>query len=683
MKFFQAAGKKLLQRSMPPGDDSGPEYHYCATCRPCCSAPHGPVSITTAAVASLALILSCMVAFGCNMMEAEFHHCVPAAPLYGSCGTCHCIIEGEDATCPAGEGNVPRLVYHQETVDQWNNLIHVNPYDLNCDPYLNKDCETEPPQRFTALGETAVCAIRYVDPPPPQQQQQAQAQQAQPNASSFLETLSPTANSFKNVSSAAKDCPTHYETVTFASEELFLRVQEQQEENGETLQITHYGACGVCSNLQDLAVYVANPDLTSKGQECGAKALFSQQLGVECFIRAGYTPACAKMWMYNTLETGDKCKDLCLPFTFQGMPNNGPPPTCTIADCLWCDEVYSGPNFKKVAARTRRRSGLLSAIARPCDDILIVNHEDPCPPLSGTTPIPARQKPEPTCQFFKTPMGPFFYKTNSTLSFIDLGPLASKETKYTRSYYNKCSRFRFERSFEGFWHDVGEQLGAPWRASAGFAALATALGTVSVILTWSTTCAAFRQNFWYAMTVSYGLCSLFQLLSLVLFASEVCPDGGCKVGEDTWEAVLAGIFWMIACMLAGFTRRPARPGETVACGCCPSGDVFHPILYQHGHELDDLPLSERPLQSTGMDNEEKSPEGEAAEGEANNNDGEEEKEALLPRKSQTTRVTITETALEDGTHVTRKITVTADGAKTVEETYRKSREPRRRSEEGN
>jgi len=36
--------------------------------------------------------------------------------------------------------------------------------------------------------------------------------------------------------------------------------------------------------------------------------------------------------------------------------------------CLACDEAHSGPIFKEFAGRTRRRSGLSSAIARPCLD---------------------------------------------------------------------------------------------------------------------------------------------------------------------------------------------------------------------------------------------------------------------------------------------------------------------------
>ena len=82
------------------------------------------------------------------------------------------------------------------------------------------------------------------------------------------------------------------------------------------------------------------------------------------------------MWLYNGFCTRDNCLGVCLLFTLEGLPNNGRPPLCTIADCLRCDEVESGPLFQKVAARSRRRSGLLSKIASPCDAILFVNTQN-------------------------------------------------------------------------------------------------------------------------------------------------------------------------------------------------------------------------------------------------------------------------------------------------------------------
>ena len=42
--------------------------------------------------------------------------------------------------------------------------------------------------------------------------------------------------------------------------------------------------------------------------------------------------------------------------------------------CIQCDETDSGPLFKQFSGRTRRDSGLTSAIERPPDSIFQVEH---------------------------------------------------------------------------------------------------------------------------------------------------------------------------------------------------------------------------------------------------------------------------------------------------------------------
>jgi hypothetical protein len=42
--------------------------------------------------------------------------------------------------------------------------------------------------------------------------------------------------------------------------------------------------------------------------------------------------------------------------------------------CLQCDEDESGPVFKAVAGRTRRNSGLATALCRPCETVWRVEH---------------------------------------------------------------------------------------------------------------------------------------------------------------------------------------------------------------------------------------------------------------------------------------------------------------------
>ena len=76
----------------------------------------------------------------------------------------------------------------------------------------------------------------------------------------------------------------------------------------------------------------------------------------------GMTEACAKIWVYDAIHDSSECgltcaKDLKTPYNL--------PPDCRLNSCLQCDEDRAGPNFKTFAGRTRRRSGLASAIQRP------------------------------------------------------------------------------------------------------------------------------------------------------------------------------------------------------------------------------------------------------------------------------------------------------------------------------
>jgi len=306
---------------------------------------------------------------------------------YAFCGSCHCIVSGNDETCPTGEDQVPQMEFSDELVGFLQSLELTNPYELSCNPYEDEACDTFPPQsNLTALGDAAACGIVYE-----------------------MEGLSD------------DQCPTRYSLESYPS------VAELEAEGSV---LTHHGACGVCSSTQDLAVYIEYPDLVTKGTECSLRGILDFDDGVACYQEVGYTEVsdgksrvghvnhnqntnymltsvhsvsrlvmskrkpCAAMWVYNGFNTRDNCLDTCIQFTLSGTPNNGPAPECAIADCLLCDEIESGPLFQKVAARSRRRSGLLSKIARPCDGILLVNHTVPCNfSLSTDMPVPETQSP--------------------------------------------------------------------------------------------------------------------------------------------------------------------------------------------------------------------------------------------------------------------------------------------------
>jgi hypothetical protein len=328
--------------------------------------------------------------------------------------------------------------------------------------------------------------------------------------------------------------------------------------------------------------------------------------------------------MYNVFQTQEECSKVCTEFTFQGDPSNGPPPACILAPCLECDEIEAGPFFKKFAARTRRRSGLLSTIARSCQDIFYVNHTDPCPAESGDTPV--LPDPQPTCTDNIKDVGLLRYAVVTGRYFFENNLFLSEEQESTQSNYNRCEGHILKRSIEGFWADVqNDLLGTPWRFAAFAGIIATCLGGPTTILTWTSTCTAFRQNFWVAMTCSYSICAALDFLTLVLHASDICPEDGCKMLEGSVYAILAGLLWTVAAVLAGKTRRPAKPGRTLNCCCCPHWDV-------------DIVPEMDPLLT----------------------------EADLPSEEPTTRITVMETIHADGTKHTDKTTTLPDGSKVVE-----------------
>jgi hypothetical protein len=138
--------------------------------------------------------------------------------------------------------------------------------------------------------------------------------------------------------------------------------------------VTHHGACGACSSLHDLAVYIRHDDLTTPVRACGILGLSEgDEANLECLLDLGFTPACAQIWFYNTVNTRNACFSICFgtlddPYNLEDGSLN---------PCLQCDEEESGPVFKAVAGRTRRNSGLPSAICRPCDTVTRMVHEVP------------------------------------------------------------------------------------------------------------------------------------------------------------------------------------------------------------------------------------------------------------------------------------------------------------------
>ncbi|EGG15988.1 hypothetical protein DFA_09660 [Cavenderia fasciculata] len=139
--------------------------------------------------------------------------------------------------------------------------------------------------------------------------------------------------------------------------------------------VTHLHDCGYCSTTKDLASYMSHPDLTDPIRDCAIVSFVSDKDSLECIQHsANLTYNCAVIWLYDALNTRKDCLDICLIDWIMHTPNNVPPNSTTLNKCLQCDEDMSGPVFKVVAARTRRDSGLESAINRPPDSIYNITH---------------------------------------------------------------------------------------------------------------------------------------------------------------------------------------------------------------------------------------------------------------------------------------------------------------------
>jgi hypothetical protein len=156
--------------------------------------------------------------------------------------------------------------------------------------------------------------------------------------------------------------PSLYTLVTYAS---------QEEAVAAGAKVTHFGHCGVCSTLGNLAVYMRNDDLVAPVRSCGVEtSVDGGNADVGCLMQLGFDLPCAQAWAYDTANTRSVCLATCLANIT--APYNEP--DGALDPCIQCDEDESGPVFKAVAGRTRRNSGIPNAICRPCSEVQPLVH---------------------------------------------------------------------------------------------------------------------------------------------------------------------------------------------------------------------------------------------------------------------------------------------------------------------
>lgn len=143
--------------------------------------------------------------------------------------------------------------------------------------------------------------------------------------------------------------------------------------------ITHRNRCGTCSSLRDLAVYLAQPNLTAPARTCARRLT---PAGVKaCLIeKIGFEERCAETWTFNVLHTRRHCTLTCIKHyglwnvLRNDMNDMDKDERGNLNPCLACDEFISGPGFQYVAGRTRRNSGIVSSIQRSPEEIYEIDH---------------------------------------------------------------------------------------------------------------------------------------------------------------------------------------------------------------------------------------------------------------------------------------------------------------------
>jgi hypothetical protein len=187
---------------------------------------------------------------------------------YATCDGCWCIPEGgtNNSPCPS---DVPQTLpdFPQSPwIDNLNALQLDNPMSLNCNPYDDDSCDTEPP-----LVSGKACVWEMI-----------------------IKEGVDVVTAMNNDTTSCADSYTYKLTTVSESFDDAMAMG---------MQVTHSGACGLCSTFQDWSVYMTVPDLTSVGQKCGSRFLVNQTLGIQCFMDTGFTEGCATIWGWNSFFT--------------------------------------------------------------------------------------------------------------------------------------------------------------------------------------------------------------------------------------------------------------------------------------------------------------------------------------------------------------------------------------------
>lgn len=276
----------------------------------------------------ICLIFVCFgfVVFWSLLLDEDYHL------SYARCNNCHCLTTGE--RCPVEQ--TPFLDYSTDTTNLLEFQRPLNPFNLTCNPFTESPCRTSPMQSFVDENDNAVCGLRY---------------------------------EYNNDN--RDSCPSTYTLKTYLSLQTAFF-------DDDLSTITHVGACGACSTTQDLSVLIKIPDLVTASFKCiKSGGMVRSKNAYECFINMGLSEPCAFLWHEYARATMRDCFFPCA-WSDLGDKDFHDPGNCALNKCLQCQKEKTEAIFERVAGRTYARSGLLSSVVKPCDEIPMMEH-DACP----------------------------------------------------------------------------------------------------------------------------------------------------------------------------------------------------------------------------------------------------------------------------------------------------------------
>jgi len=232
---------------------------------------------------------------------------------------CHCF--GSEGDCPA----YPTIT--DDMLPTFRELTHENPMSVRCDPFQSSTCVSS-----LEIGEACV-----------------------------VDLIPPTA-------AEAATCPSGYSYRLRTVPSLDDAIASGQ-------YITHTGACGACSSLEDLAIMIEYPSIPYKAQQCffRSTALKYIDTAITCYQEVGFTESCSAALAYHQRSIVSKnCGYQCAAWGYDG--DLGQPSCNDVSGCGACvDGLGITARLELVAGRTFANSGYPSQKAKQCADITPVD----------------------------------------------------------------------------------------------------------------------------------------------------------------------------------------------------------------------------------------------------------------------------------------------------------------------